>query len=152
MRDLHNDEMRRILHTVKDGVLALCDDGRPYCLPFGFVCIEDTVYISLFPRGRKWVCIQKNPRACFTAFAWNDDRTEWSSVVIDGELTLITDMEIIRSVVQANMLKMGLDPAEYLEKRMRYYEQALENPRGLKIMRIVTENMGGKTMPSMIGR
>lgn len=152
MRDLDRDHMLRVLLTERDGVLAMCDEGRPYCLPFGFVYVDDSVYLSLFPRGRKWACIQKNPQVCFTVFAWNTDRTEWSSVVIDGELAPVTDLQVIRSVVHANMLKLGLDPAVYLHQRMHYYEQALDNPQGLKIMRIAAANMGGKTMPAMIGR
>jgi nitroimidazol reductase NimA-like FMN-containing flavoprotein (pyridoxamine 5'-phosphate oxidase superfamily) len=152
MQDLERDEMISLLQTERDGFLAMCDEGQPYCLPFGYVFIEDSVYISLFPKGRKWFYLQKNPRVSFSVFAWDDDRTKWSSVVIDGELTMVEDLESIRSVVVANMLKMKLNAAEvYVEKRMRYYEQALKNPDGLRIMKLSAEDMGGKTMAAMEG-
>jgi hypothetical protein len=50
------------------------------------------------------------------------------------------------------MLKMGLDASGvYLENRMRYYEQTLKNPDGLKIMKLSVEQMGGKTMSAVAG-
>lgn len=153
MQDLDHDAMIRVLEKTPEGFLAMCDDGRPYCLPFGYVLIDNSVYISLFPQGRKWTCLQKNPQVCFTVFAWNDDHSAWSSVAIDGRLELVTDMDIIRRVVRANMLKLGIDPSgEYFEKRMTYYEQTLDNPKALKITKIITGHMGGKTMQSMAGR
>jgi nitroimidazol reductase NimA-like FMN-containing flavoprotein (pyridoxamine 5'-phosphate oxidase superfamily) len=152
MQDLDHDAMISRLQTEREGFLAMCNEGQPYCLPFGYVFIEDSVYISLFPKGRKWFYLQKNPRVSFSVFAWNTDRTRWSSVVIDGELTMVENLEGIRRVVEANMLKMNLDAAEvYVEKRMRYYEQALKNPDGLRIMKLSAKHMGGKTMAAMEG-
>ena len=152
MQDLDRDTMNRLLQTEREGFLAMCDEGRPYCLPFGYVFIKDSVYISLFPKGRKWACLQKNPRVSFSVFTWDEGRTRWSSVVIDGELAMVDDLETIRRVVEANMLKMGLEASDvYVEKRMRYYEQAVKNPDGLKIMQLSVEQMGGKTMSAMAG-
>jgi len=152
MQDLDRDTMNRLLQTEREGFLAMCDEGRPYCLPFGYVFIKDSVYISLFPKGRKWACLQKNPRVSFSVFTWDEGRTRWSSVVIDGELAMVDDLETIRRVVEANMLKMGLEASDvYVEKRMRYYEQAIKNPDGLKIMKLNVKQMGGKTMSAMAG-
>jgi nitroimidazol reductase NimA-like FMN-containing flavoprotein (pyridoxamine 5'-phosphate oxidase superfamily) len=152
MQDLERDEMINLLQTEREGFLAMCDEGQPYCLPFGYVFIDDSVFISLFPKGRKWLCLQKNPQVSFSVFAWDEGRTNWASVVIDGELTMVKDLEGIRRVVEANMLKMNLDAAEvYVEKRMRYYEQALKNPDGLRIMKLSAKHMGGKTMAAMAG-
>jgi len=152
MQDLDRDTMNRLLQTEREGFLAMCDEGRPYCLPFGYVFIKDSVYISLFPKGRKWACLQKNPRVSFSVFTWDEGRTRWSSVVIDGELAMVDDLETIRRVVEANMLKMGLEASDvYVEKRMRYYEQAVKNPDGLKIMQLSVAQMGGKTMSAMAG-
>ena len=153
MQDINRDAMISLLQTEREGFLAMCEDGRPYCLPFGYVFIDDSVYISLFPKGRKWICLQKNSRVSFSIFAWNEDRSQWSSVVIDGELTMMEDLKAIRRVVEANMLKMDLEASDaYVEKRMHYYEQALKNPDGLKIMKLYAEQMGGKTMPAMAGK
>ena len=152
MQHLEHDEMISLFQTEREGFLAMCDEDQPYCLPFGYVFIDDSVFISLFPKGRKWACLQKNSRVSFSVFAWDENRTKWSSVVIDGELKMVENLKGIRRVVEANMLKMGLDAsAVYVEKRMRYYEQALKNPDGLRIMKLCTTHIGGKTMATMAG-
>ena len=151
MKDMNKEEMEKLLHTVEDGVLALSTGNAPYCIPFGFVYIEGTVYLSMFPKGRKWEIFQKNDNVCFTVFTWNDDHTEWASVVIDGRMVQVKDLEEIRSVVKANIEKLGLDPENYLEKRMAMYQKTMDNPAALKIFRIDTGNMGGKKMKMLIG-
>jgi len=151
MKDLTKEEMEHLLKTVGDGVLALSGDDVPYCLPFGFVYVEGTVYLSLFPKGRKWEIYQKNNKVCFTIFAWNDDRTEWSSVVVDGKMVPVKELKEIEAVVKANMEKMGLDPETYLKKRMTMYKKTMDNPSALKILRIESSHMGGKKMKTLIG-
>jgi nitroimidazol reductase NimA-like FMN-containing flavoprotein (pyridoxamine 5'-phosphate oxidase superfamily) len=151
MKKLNEQEMADVLQNVKDGVLALTDSTRPYCIPFGYVYIKDAVYLSMFPAGRKWDYFQKIREVCFTVFYWNDSRTEWSSVVIDGEMEQVTDIETIEAVVKANIVKVGLDPVKYLEKRMDYYKKSMDNPKALKIFKINTRDMNGRRMHTMLG-
>jgi nitroimidazol reductase NimA-like FMN-containing flavoprotein (pyridoxamine 5'-phosphate oxidase superfamily) len=151
MKDISKEDMIQLLQTQEDGVMSLSDGDTPYCIPFGHVLVNDTVYLSLFPRGRKWEIIQKNPKVCFNVYSWNDDHTEWSSVVVDGVMESVTDINEIESVVKALIVKMGMDPEAYLEKRMTYYRDNLDNPKALKIYRINSSSMGGKTMPTMMG-
>jgi nitroimidazol reductase NimA-like FMN-containing flavoprotein (pyridoxamine 5'-phosphate oxidase superfamily) len=152
MKDLSKDEMIQLLQTQEDGVISISDGDTPYCIPFGHVLVNDTVYISLFPKGRKWEIIQKNPKVCFNVYSWNDDHTEWSSVVVDGVLEQVNEIPEIESVVSALIVKMGLEPESYLEKRMKYYTDNLDNPKGLKVFRINSSSIGGKTMPTMMGK
>ena len=150
MKDLSKEEMETLLKTVGDGVLAMSYQDVPYCLFFGFVYIDGDVYISLFPKGRKWGILEKNKRVCFTAFTWNEDHTEWASVVIDGKMELVTDLKEIEAVVKANIEKLGLDPDAYLPKRMAMYKKTMNTKAALKIFRIKTETMGGKKMKFLI--
>ena len=150
MKDLSREDMETLLNTVGDGVLAFSSDDVPYCIPFGFVYINGEVYISLFPKGRKWEILNKNKRVCFTAFTWNKDHTEWASVVIDGKMELVTDLKGIEAVVKANMEKLGLAPKVYLEKRMEMYKKTMNTKAALKIFRIETERMGGRKMKRLI--
>jgi nitroimidazol reductase NimA-like FMN-containing flavoprotein (pyridoxamine 5'-phosphate oxidase superfamily) len=151
MKNMTKEEMDHLLKTVGDGVMALSSGDAPYCIPFGFVYIKDTVYLSLFPMGRKWEIINKNNRVCFNVFCWNDDHSEWSSVVIDGRIVQVRELQEIELVVKANMEKVGLDPATYLDKRMAMYRKTIDNPAALKIFRIEAERMGGKKMKTLIG-
>jgi hypothetical protein len=151
MKDISKEDMIRLLQKQEDGVISISDGDTPYCIPFGHVLVNDSVYISLFPKGRKWEIIQKNPKVCFNVYSWNEDHTEWSSVVVDGVVEPVTDINEIESVVEALIVKMGLDPVTYLEKRMQYYRDNLDNPKALKIFRINSSSMGGKTMPTTMG-
>jgi len=77
-------------------------------------------------------------------FCWNDDHSEWSSVVIDGRIVQVKDLQEIELVVKANMEKVGLDPATYLDKRMAMYRKTIDNPAALKIFRIEASAWSGK--------
>jgi nitroimidazol reductase NimA-like FMN-containing flavoprotein (pyridoxamine 5'-phosphate oxidase superfamily) len=152
MKDLSKEEMITLLNKAEDGVLALSDESNPYCIPIGYVCVNNKVCFSIFPKGRKWDCFQKNRKVCFNVYVWNDEHTQWSSVVIDGEMVPVTDLAEIESVVKGTIEKMGLDPEAYLAKRMEYYKKNLDNPEALKLFKIETASMGGKTMQTMIGK
>lgn len=152
MKDLSKEEMLALLNKVEDGVVAFSDGKTPYCIPVGYVYVNDTVCFSLFPKGRKWNYFQKNQKICFNIYGWNDDHTEWSSVVIDGEMIPVTDLSEIGTIVKGTIEKMGLDPQSYLEKRMEYYKKTMDSPDGLKLFKICTEVMGGKTMQITIGK
>ena len=151
MKDLTKEEIDHLLKTVGDGVLALSSGDVPYCIPFGFVYLKGMIYLSLFPKGRKWEIFTKNNRVCFNVFSWNDDHSEWYSVVVDGTIIQVRDLKEIELVVKANIEKVKLDPTTYLEKRMAMYEKSMDNPAALKIFRIETERMGGKKMKTLIG-
>ena len=71
--------------------------------------------------------------------------------MIDGVLEPVTEIEEIGFVVKSLIVKMGLDPETYLEKRMKYYRDNLKNPRALKVYKIDSSTMGGKTMNTMLG-
>jgi nitroimidazol reductase NimA-like FMN-containing flavoprotein (pyridoxamine 5'-phosphate oxidase superfamily) len=145
MKDLSKQEMIDLLSKMTEGVLAVTNGDVPYCIPIGHVCVGDTVFFSIFPKGRKWDYIQKIPKVCFTVFDWFDNKTRWASVVVDGEMEQIDDWETVEAVVRANMEKQGLDPDEYLEKRMDYYRRTQDKSYAVKIFRIKTTDMQGKT-------
>ena len=145
MKDLTKQEMIALLTETTEGVLAVTNGKVPYCIPIGHVCVEDTVFFSIFPKGRKWDYIQKIPQVCFTVFDWFDNKTRWASVVVDGEMEQVHDMESIATVVRSNMEKQGLNPDEYMEKRLDYYKRTADSANAVKIFKIKTTDMQGKT-------
>ena len=64
--------------------------------------------------------------------------------MVDGKIVPVKDLKEIEAVVKANMEKMGLDPATYLEKRMTMYKKTMDNPSALKILKVESNQMGGK--------
>ncbi|MCX5900488.1 MAG: pyridoxamine 5'-phosphate oxidase family protein [Proteobacteria bacterium] len=152
MQDISSEEINRVLETAPDGMLGLCDNGRPYCIPLGFVWTNDTLYLSLFPTGRKWGCLQNSREVCFSVYIWNADHTRWSSVIIEGELAPVDDLSEIELVIRANIVKMGLQPEAYLAKRMDYYRTNMDNPRGLKNFKIIASSLQGRSMATQMGK
>ena len=151
MKDPIKQGIDDVLSKVRDGVLAITDGKIPYCIPFGFVYVNEAIYLSMFPMGRKWGYIQQNPMACFNVFHWNEDFTEWFSVVVEGKLEPVTDIETVKLVIKANIEKIGLDPEKYLEKRMAYYQKNLDNPKGLKLFKLDAKEAKGKKMHTTVG-
>lgn len=152
MQELSKEDINSVLETAHDGMLALCGDGRPYCLPFGFVWTRDTLYLSMFPTGRKWECLRQSRAVCFSAYNWNADHTRWSSVVLEGELADVTDLSEIELMVRANITKIGLDPEAYLARRMEFYRKNLDNPRALKSFKLQHCSITGRSMATQIGK
>lgn len=152
MQEISREKINRILETAPEGMLGLCDHGKPYCIPFGFVWTNEAIYLSLFQSGRKWECLQRNPQVCFSLYSWNEDHTSWSSVIIEGELTAVDDMSEIELMIRANSIKMGLDTEGYLAKRMEYYRANRDNPKGLKSFKIRAESIEGRSMATHIGK
>jgi hypothetical protein len=72
-------------------------------------------------------------------------------VVIDGEIEQVHDLDTIELVVKANIEKVRLDAATYLEKRLAYYKKSLDIPKALKIFKIKTKEMRGRKMTTQIG-
>ena len=104
----------------------------------------------MFPTGRKWEYFQKNPKVCFNVFCWTDDMTEWSSVVVDGTMEQVTDMETIEAVIRANMKKLGIEAEDYIEKRLNMYKKTMDSSKALKIFTIRADDMQGRSMPMLI--
>jgi len=141
--------MSEVMQKVRDGVLALSDGSTPYCIPFGFVFIDDVVYLSMFPTGRKWEYFQKNPKVCFSVFWWTDDMIECSSVVIDGIMEQVTEMETIEAVIRTNMKKLGIEGEESTEKQLNMFKKTMDSPKALKIFAIRADDMQGRSRRSM---
>ncbi|MFC1670643.1 pyridoxamine 5'-phosphate oxidase family protein [Spirochaetota bacterium] len=144
MRELSKEEIDHVLTNVREGILALSDGKQPYCIPLAFIYVNDTVYISFFPKGRKWEVFQKNNLVCFNAFGWNSDGTGWISVIIDGEMTVVKDLGEIEDMVRGNIEKMGYNSDTYLQKRMEYYSRTIDKPEALKILKINISKIGGR--------
>lgn len=143
MKDLTKDETAEVLKKAMDGVLAFTDGTCPYCIPLGHVYVDDAVYLTVFPKGRKWEYFQKNSNVCFSAYYWNKENTECVSAVVDGRLERVNDIKSIENVVKANMEKSGIKTEGYFEKRLEYYKKSMDDPAGLKVLKIKSTGMHG---------
>lgn len=105
--ELSPETTKEVLKTSPRGVLALDgDDGYPYGLPLNFVYDEEneSLYFHGTKAGYKIDCIDKNPKACFTAMleqgvsedGWS---TNVSSVIAYGLVEEIEDPDFARNAM-----------------------------------------------------
>ena len=144
MKDLSKEEIEKLLLTERFGMLALTDGFKPYCIPFGFAYTNNFLYISFFEKGRKWGYLQANSNACFCVYKLLDEVGRgWASVVVDGKLAKVTDLEEIRLLLEAYVKKYGGDP-KYVEERLDYYKRSESKTSGVKVYKIEISKMSGK--------
>ena len=144
MKELEKQEIEYFLKNAPDGILALTDGTQPYCVPIAFVYADDSIFVAMFPKGRKWEYFQKNNHACLNVLTWDSTRTQWASIIVDGVMKVVTELETIEVMVKANITKMGLDEKVYLKQRMDYYSANLDNPTSLKIVQLNIEKASGR--------
>lgn len=106
--ELDEKTTKEVLKKAPRGVLALNgDDGFPYGLPLNFYYDEDnnTLYFHGTKTGYKIDCIEKSPKASFTALleeGVSDDgwSKNVSSVVAYGLLEEIEDSDFARDALE----------------------------------------------------
>lgn len=86
-----------ILSKWWNGVLALVDNNKPYCIPMAYVIHNNEIYFLFVKEGRKTKCIEKNRNACYLV-KFEDDKNIYS-ILIEGELERENNPEVIRQVV-----------------------------------------------------
>ena len=150
MEQLTEEEIEILLKEQEDGVLGFSDGEEPYCIPMGYQYIDKFIYLSFFQMGRKWSYLEKNKKVCFNVFSWSDDRSSWQSVIIDGVLEKVTDINEIKKVIQGNQIRFGLEDS-YLEKKIEYYKNSMGNEKALKIYKIIPKKTGGTKMKRALG-
>ena len=106
-QQIPDEEVKEILHNTTSGALSLVDpEGKPYCVPLSFIYDgENSIYFHCAPVGRKIDCIRHNPYACFTIIDKDDIQPEafttyFKSVIIEGKISVMTDIEEIRNVLR----------------------------------------------------
>ena len=105
--ELSPDATKEVLKKAPRGVLALHgDDGYPYGLPLNYVYDEENqaLYFHGTKTGYKIDCIDKNPKACFTAILEEGISEDgWSknvsSVITYGLVEEIEDLDFARNAM-----------------------------------------------------
>ncbi len=110
-----------MLHQAEYGVLALCDDGKPYAVPVNFVYLDQAIYFHSSKKGKKMEILAKNLRVSFNAtvgdtiipsFFSSDDGLAcpasafFKSVIVDGTAEIVTDQQETIVAFEAMMQKL----------------------------------------------
>ena len=125
---LSREECDEVLNTALRGTLAVNgDEGYPYALPINFYYSAERgkIYFHSGKAGYKVDCLERSPKACFTA---SDDGTrkegEWwltiKSVVIFGKIEKIGDPKEIEDISRKLSHKFTQDE-EYIAREIEKY-------------------------------
>lgn len=125
INELSPEATKEVLKKAPRGVLSLHgDDGYPYGLPLNYVYDEEaeSIYFHGTKTGYKIDCIEKNPKACFTAI-YEEGISEdgWSkntaSVVAYGLIEEIEDQDYAREAM-INLAKKYYPNMELVDENM----------------------------------
>ncbi len=79
------------------GILALCDDGKPYAFPVAYILHGESLYFLFSKYGRKINILKKNPHACYIVYI--EEKTRTISIIIEGILEHVNDLDIVKQIV-----------------------------------------------------
>jgi nitroimidazol reductase NimA-like FMN-containing flavoprotein (pyridoxamine 5'-phosphate oxidase superfamily) len=106
MIEMNALEIEQLLTETHIGRLCMAArDGTPYAVPFPFCWANDALYLRLPLTGRKGSVLQENDRVCFEVDAFSETLDEYASVLIEGRLVAVTDLEEKSRIKQINDLK-----------------------------------------------
>lgn len=123
-QQLTDKESVEILRAATSGVLALCGtDNRPYGVPLSHVYNDGKLYFHSALNGLKLDLIRQNEKACFTVIAQDEIHPEsyttfFRSVIVYGNIRIITDANEKRDALTALGLRCNPDDSEGLAKEI----------------------------------
>ena len=93
MQDMMPHEIDQMLSEARIGRLSMADrSGRPYTIPLPFCWTEGTVYLRLPLSGRKGSVLAENDQVCFEVDAFTETLDQYASVLIEGRLVPVHDL------------------------------------------------------------
>ena len=148
---LDKPQIEEYLKSKRDGVLSFTDGKSAYGVPLGYAYYDSDngcLYFGMNPGGRKYDYFKKCNSVSFTMYrtfpsSKDQTRTAWWSIILDGELSQVTDPEAIKTL--ADMIeKKGLFPPGFKEK---FLGAILKNPDKSNFFKMQITTMGGKEAP-----
>lgn len=107
MTPMTDCEIRDMLAETRIGRLCMADpaDHRPYAIPLPFCWHAGSLYLRLRLVGRKGSVLDANPLVCFEVDSFTDSLDEYASVLVEGRLVEVTDLDEKAAVKQLNDAK-----------------------------------------------
>ncbi len=95
---LRSEECLKFLKKSWRGILALCDNGKPYAFPVAYILYRDVPHFLFLKYGRKMKIIEKNPNACYLVYIEEDRKVV--SILIEGILEYVENVDVVKDVVR----------------------------------------------------
>ena len=148
-RFLEKPRIEELLKTRKDGVLSLTDGKSAYGVPVAYTSYhDDSLYFGMNPSGRKYDCFKLCKNVSFTIYQTfpapaGQPGMGWWSIILDGELSQVTDPSEIRAVAD-RMEREGAFPPGLKDK---FLERILANAANSNFFKMKITCFGGKELP-----
>ena len=145
---LEKPRVEELLKSKRDGVLCFTDGSRPYGVPLTYTHYDNgLLYFGLGLSGRKYNYFKTCKNVCFTVFetfqVGNDPRRRgWWSVILDGELSQITDPQEIMALGDT-MEARGMFPPGLKDK---FLGPILKDPEHSNFFKMNITQFGGKEL------
>lgn len=141
-------EIDSVLRRGRFAAIAMCHDGAPYVvtLSYGFDQTRRALYFHVARAGRKLDALSADPRVCATVvidggYEQGACKHHYESVVIDGRMTLVTDVEEARHGMGVLVGHLEDEPAPVRERNGLDGNEAYER---VHIARLDIEHIAGK--------
>jgi hypothetical protein len=89
--ELSENEMLTLLDEARVGRLGLNDVLQPYVVPTDFAYDNGAIFIHSPRDGKKSGLARKDPHVTFEVDKFNDDVTEYKSIIIRGDIEEVLD-------------------------------------------------------------
>jgi nitroimidazol reductase NimA-like FMN-containing flavoprotein (pyridoxamine 5'-phosphate oxidase superfamily) len=99
-------EIDALLAEARIGRLCMADaSGRPYAIPLPFYWDGRALYLRLPLTGRKGDILRQNDRVCFEVDAFTDTLDTYASIIIEGRLMPVEDVNEKQRIKLLNTAK-----------------------------------------------
>ena len=106
MHEMTPREIEDLLAHERIGRLCMASaDGRPYAIPLPFCWNDGQLYLRIALTGRKGELLAENDQVCFEVDTYTDTLDDYASVLIEGRLVPVNDLEEKALVKQLNDAK-----------------------------------------------
>jgi nitroimidazol reductase NimA-like FMN-containing flavoprotein (pyridoxamine 5'-phosphate oxidase superfamily) len=140
MVEMESVEIDELLGDCLIGRLCMADrSGRPYAIPLPFCWHGGSLYLRLPLAGRKGEILSRNDRVCFEIDRFSETLDEYCSVLVEGTLVEVADLQEKARVKAAN-------DAKYNRLRRGYRPgHGRATPLGnLPMRKIVVDSLSGR--------
>lgn len=94
MIEMTPTEIETLLEESRIGRLCMAGvDGQPYAIPLPFCFYDGTIYLRLPLAGRKGEVLKQNDRVCFEVDSFSDTFDHYASVLVEGRLVEVDDLD-----------------------------------------------------------
>lgn len=140
---LSMEEMLQMLKVERVGRIGLNDKPQPYVVPTDFAFGDGVIYIHSPRVGRKAELARKDNHVCFEVDRYNEDVTEYRSIIIRGLISEVKDAEECKKA-----MRLLAEKARNSGAHVRDNQSPAPGMSAISIFKIEIKDMTGIKSPN----